>query len=83
MELYRHFIMLSHAAHDKYGGIWHSLLGFIQCFTNADNTLTIDLHTWFNPSPVGSSTLCSKNYILCYSLMLPNVAYYPLDSYPL
>ena len=32
---------------------------------------------------LGSSTLCSKNYLLCYSPMLPNVAYYAIDSHPL
>jgi len=29
------------------------------------------------------STLCSKNYLICYSPMLLNVAYYAIDSYPL
>ena len=32
---------------------------------------------------IGSSTICSKNYPLCYFLMLSNVACYAIDSHPL
>ena len=37
----------------------------------------------YHERPIGSSTLCSKNDLLCYSLMFPNVAYYAIDSHPL